>query len=583
MGTIGYMSPEQLRGRAIDARTDIFSLGCMLYEMVTGRRPFQRETAADTSAAILHDDPPAFADAGIQVPAELERTIRQCLGKKPGDRFQSAPQLAVALRASLAGSDVSLPPTRDLGKSATRRRRKAVDSIAVLPLVNSNADPNMEYLSDGITDSIINTLARFPKLRVMARSTVFRYKGREVDAQEVGRALDVRAVLTGRVLQRGNRLTISSELVDVHDGSQLWGEQYSGDAAEIFAIEEAIARAIIEKLRLRVGDRKPRVTKEYTKNAEAYQHYLKGRYHWNKRVETELRKAIGHFELAIERDPNYALAYAGLADSHAILTAWSDCRPEEAFPTAKQMAMKALELDDTLAEAHTSLGYIHVVYEWNWRKAEAEYRRAIELNPSYAHAHHWYAYLLMLQCRFDEARCEIERAQELDPLSLIISANVGYRLYLARQYDAALEQFEKTLAMDANFPSVHYYLGLTYEQQGMFEQSIAAFERAVTLSGRAPSDLGSLGHAYARWGKRDAAQKVLDELFEIAKRRYIPSYHIALISMRLGNMDEAFRWLEKAFSERDFYLIYLKVDQRLDPIRTDPRFLELYRHIGLPA
>jgi TolB-like protein/Tfp pilus assembly protein PilF len=441
----------------------------------------------------------------------------------------------------------------------------------------------MEYLSDGISESLINTLSRFPKLRVMARSTVFRYKGRE-DVQEVGRELGVRAVLAGRVLQLQNRLIIKMELVDVLDGSQLWGEQYNREVAEIFAVEDAIAREIAEKLKVPLtGKQKQQLAKKQTKNAEAYQHYLKGRFHWNKRIESELKKAIKHFEQAIELDPAFALAYAGLADSYGVLSAWSECLPAEAFPTAKRMATKALELDDSLAEAHTSLAYINVVYEWNWPEAEREYRRAIELNPSYANAHHWYVYLLMVQARFDEARREIERAQELDPLSLIINANVGFVLHFARQYDAAIEQFEKAVAMDARFPSAHYYLGLSYEQKGLYEQSVAEFREAVTLSSGTPGDMGALGHVYASCGKLDEARKVLDELIQLAKRRYVPSFNIGLIYLRLGEIDHAFEWFERAYTERDFYLIYLKVDPRLDSIRADPRFVELYRRVGLPA
>ncbi len=585
LGTVGYMSPEQIRGQTVDARSDIFSLGCVLYEMVAGQRPFKRETAADTTAAILNADPPDLGNLGTQVPNEVERGIRRCLAKRSDERFQSARELAVALQAMLAGSDVShlIAPTQVHPTLPRPRARKAIDSIAVLPLVNASADPNMEYLSDGISESLINTLSRFPKLRVMARSTVFRYKGR-VDVQEVGRELGVRAVLAGRVLQVQDRLIIKMELVDVLDGSQLWGEQYNREVAEIFAVEDAIAREIAEKLKVPLtGKQKQQLAKKQTDNAEAYQHYLKGRFHWNKRIESELKKAIKHFEQAIELDPAFALAYAGLADSYGVLSAWSECLPAEAFPTAKQMATKALELDDSLAEAHTSLAYINVVYEWNWSEAEREYRRAIELNPSYANAHHWYAYLLMVEARFDEARREIERAQELDPLSLIINANVGFVQHFARQYDAAIEQFEKAVAMDARFPSAHYYLGLSYEQKGQYEQSIAEFREAVTLSSGTPGDMGALGHAYASCGKLDEARKVLDELIQLSKRRYVPSFNIGLIYLRLGEIDHAFEWFERAYTERDFYLIYLKVDPRLDSIRGDPRFVELYRRVGLPA
>jgi serine/threonine-protein kinase len=582
VGTVGYMSPEQIRAQPVDARSDIFSLGCVLYEMVSGRRAFARETPAETQTAILHEEPTDLAACGVVVPAELSRLIRDCLAKSVEARYQTAHELVALLQAVPKETDSNQHGSGVSGKNS-RRGRKSITSLAILPLLNAGQDPNLEYLSDGITESIIHIMSRLPRLRVMARSTVFRYKGRDVDAQAVGRALNVRAVFTGRMLLRGAALVIRAELVDVTDGAVLWSEQYSRQVAEVFAVEEAIAREIADALRVQLSsDQKKRLRKRPTENTEAYQLYLKGRFHWNKRNEQGIRKAIVHFEQAVEQDPAYAQAYAGLADCYALLPNYAGEPPREFVPRAEAAARRALELDDTIAEAHASLGMAQYSFNWNWRESEREFQRAVELNPNYATAHHWYAYLLMLLGRFDEALAKLARARELDPLSLIINATSGYILYFARRTDEAIEHCERALALEENFSPSQYMLGLVYQQKGWHDRAIACFQKSLALSGEhAGCDAASLAHAYALAGRTSEAQKILDDIKHRSAERFVPPFFVALISAGLGDQETALEWLEKSFAARDFYLIYLKIEPRLDPLRRNSRFADLLRQVDL--
>ncbi len=416
----------------------------------------------------------------------------------------------------------------------------------------------------------------------MARSTVFRYKGQEVDPQAVGYDLGVLAVMTGRVLHLGEHLIVKTELVNVTDGSQLWGEQYDRKLSDIFAVQAEISQEITEKLRLKLsGEQKKRLTKRFTNNAEAYQLYLKGRYFWNKRTPEGLKKGIGYFNQAIDRDPGYALAYAGLADSYALLSGYiSVLPPKESWPKAKAAAMKALEIDETLAEAHTSLAYVTMSYDWDWARAEREFKRAIDLSPGYATAHHWYSVYLRAMGRFDESIAESERAQALDPLSLIINMDAGLPYYYARQYDRAIEHYRKTLEMDANFGHAHFCLGWAYEQKGLHEEAIAELQKASELSGRSIGIMAALGRALAVAGRRREAQEILGELEEISKQQYVFPYDMAIVYAGLGEPDQAFEWLGKAFAERDVGVIWIKVDPMLDSLRADVRFVDLLRRAG---
>ncbi|MFN2455819.1 MAG: tetratricopeptide repeat protein [Pyrinomonadaceae bacterium] len=464
-----------------------------------------------------------------------------------------------------------------------RASRKAIDSLAILPLVNSSADPNMEYMSDGITESIINNLSQLPKLRVMARSTVFRYKGRDADPLEVGNELRVRAVLTGRVNQLSDQLMISAELVDVLDGTQLWGEQYNRKFSDIFEVQEDIAREISGKLRFRLTNKeKEQLTKRYTDNTDAYQCYLKGRYSWNKRTEAGFERAIHHFNGAIKEDFNYALAYTGLADSYVLLSVYGVLAPDAAFTKARAAAIKALELDDSIAEAHTSLAHIKESYEWNFSGAERKFQRAIDLNPNYAVAHHWYAHHLMAMGRFEESLKEIKKARELDPLSLSINVSVGLAFYWARKYEQALEHFFKTVEIDSSFPLVHVLLGQTYEQIGMYKEAAAELDKAKALDDT-PQVSAIRARIYALSGQQDEAERLLEELNQTANLKYVSAYFRALIYEGLGNRDEAFRWLNHAYDERSGWMVWLKVEPKLDSLRSDPRFEELLRRVGLVA
>jgi serine/threonine-protein kinase len=629
MGTVGYMSPEQARGLPVDARTDIFSMGVVLYEMLTGRSPFAGNSASSVLVSILEREAPPLSRFIQDAPAELQRIITRSLAKLRDERYQTVRDFYVDLKnfkqefdfnlklqrsAEWRGSEIEredgsesgatiigraahtirepesglyhdLNPTQQRMSQTTSRRISRddpIDSLAVLPLVNASHDPTAEYLSDGITESIINSLSQLPQLRVMARSTVFRYKGQEVDPIEVGNALDVRAVMLGRVLQVGDQLVIKTELVDVVDGSHLWGAQYNRQPADILAIQDEISGEIVQKLRLRLTgeDHKKRLVKRYTDNTEAYQLYLKGRFYTGKATREGLQRGIEYFNQAISIDPTYALAYSGLAEAYYGLSS-AHLPPREAMPKARAAALKALEMDDTLAEAHASLGLVKVFYDWDWAGAETEYRRATELNPGYASAHHWYGWYLALMGRLDQATAEMKRAQELDPLSLEITADLGLSFFFARQYESAIEQFRKALEMEQNFIWARFFMGWAYEQQGLIDEAIAEFQRAGQVED-AMVIKAALGHAYAMGGRRDEAQAILAESGQASPPKHLSPYDCAIIHTALGERSEAFDCLERAYENRSEALVWLKVDPRLDPLRATPQFINLLRRVGLP-
>ncbi|MEK6324039.1 MAG: protein kinase [Acidobacteriota bacterium] len=647
IGTVPYMSPEQVRGETLDARSDIFSFGAVVYEMVSGHQPFAAESAAATISTILTKEPPPLARYSREVPGELERIVSKALRKDREQRYQTAKDLLIDLKSLrdhlefeaklerskspdlMAGAAVATNQEHEMVETASqpavqtgdvaarttssaaylisnalRNRRglalvvatlviavagiayfagrgKAIDSIAVLPFVNVSADPNTEYLSDGITESLINILSQLPDLKVISRSSVFRYKAKDVDPQAVGRELKVQAVLTGRIIQRGDGLSISAELMDARDNSHIWGEQYNRKLADLLTVQQEISREISEKLRIRLtSEEQRRVAKRYTDNVEAYQLYLKGRYHLNRLTDDGFMKGRDYFQGAIDKDPNYALAYAGLADAYNALSGWGALPPKEGYPRASAAAMKALELNDELAEAHTSLGTVKFFYDWNWSGAEREFRRAIEINQSYPDAHQMYSYYLSAMGRFDEALAEMRRAQELDPLSLVKIAGIGEVLFYKRQYDQAIEQYQKALEMDPNSGFAHWAIGNVYVQKGMYKEAISEYQRSIPLSGDSPDEPASLGYAYALSGKRREAQQVIDELKERSKRRHISPAIIAFIYMGLGEKDQAFAWLDKAYEERDSILVLLKVEPMFDSLRSDSRFAALLRRAG---
>jgi len=466
-----------------------------------------------------------------------------------------------------------------------RKRRgkpKAIDSLAVLPITNAGADQQMEYLSDGITDSIINSLSQLPKLRVVPRSSVFRYKGDQSDPLEIGRVLGVRAVVTGRLLQVGDLLVVRAELIDVDQESQLWGEEYRRGQGDVFTIQEEISQEISGKLRVRLSaEAKKRLAKRFTENTDAYHFYLKGRYYTNKRTTDWIKKGIQHFQQAIELDPKYALAYAGLADAFAFLaSSTGECRPDDWYPKAKAAASKALELDDGLAEAHTSLGFSRLLYDWNFAEGEREFKRAIELNPAYANAHDGYSFYLKAAGQHEKAIGECCETQKLDPLSLFANVSLGWAYYFARQYDQAIEQHRKALEMDPQFTFANWNLGMAYAQQNKMDKAIQALEQADAHSGGGLTFKAHLGYVRALAGQRDEAQQIITELKELTPRRYMSPYYFAIVHLGLGEIDQAIDYLKSAYEERSGFMTFIKVEPMLDPLRSDPRFIELENSVG---
>jgi serine/threonine-protein kinase len=592
-GTPAYMSPEQVRGDVVDARSDVFSLGCILYEMVVGRRAFDAGTASETMAAVLRDEP-KMPDA---VPPNLVPVIARCLEKNREQRLQSASDLIFALQ--LAGTQRARArrfPRWSLILAAAgtlvvlvmlvaywRLSDSRIDSLAVLPFVNAVANPDAEYLGEGITESLITSLSKLPNLRVKSRDSVSRYKRRESDPEVAGRELSVRAVLKGRLALSKDAASISVELIDARDGAILWRERYDRPVRDILAVQAEISQEVSGRLRPALtGEEHKRLAKPQTESSEAYQLYLMGRYRWNRRTEDTLRSSADYFQQAIEKDPNYARAWAGLADAHNLLGTYGVRAPGGTYPRAKTAATRALQLDPNLAEAHASLGWVKSQYEWDWSGTEQEYRRAFQLNPEYATAHHWYAWYLATMGRHDEAVASIERARNLDPASPVIHSRVGLFLYFARRYERALEECRKSIDMDPTFAWGHSGLGSVYLQIGRLADGVTEIEKALALAQRGVVEMGYLGHAYAVAGRKSEARKLLAELKDMSAKHYVPPIHLAVIHTGLGENDAAFEWLEKAYGERSLQSWYLP-DPRWDPLRRDPRFQDLLRRMGLPV
>ena len=642
MGTVGYMSPEQAQGGKVDHRSDIFSFGCLLYEAATGQRAYESGSTIDTLHKIVHAPVPLVKDANPKAPADLTRIVRRCLAKDPDDRYQSIREAAIELRelrreleeaaeldttappssvgstissattfgATESGAQVSTAPTSSAEYFITgikqhklaafivlaalvlgsvglavylhaRKTEVAIESIAILPFVNQNHDPDAEYLSDGLTESIINNLTQLANLRVIPSASSFRYKGKEIDPLAAGKELGVRAILMGRMMQRGDNLTINAELVDVRDNKQIWGEQYNRKLADALVVQQEISREISERLRTKLsGEELRQLTRRDTSNPDAYAFYLKGRYYWNKRTSDNLRKAIEQFQFAADKDPNYALAYVGLADCYSILELYAGIPSSETLPKAKAFAERALQLDNSLAEAHTSLAFACDAL-WQWDQAEEEFKRALELNPNYPTAHQWYALLLLNTGRFDEALTEARRARELDPLSLAIGQNVTQAFLARGDVNSAIAEARKIIELDPRYPRGHLHLGLAYLKQGNSSEAIAELQKAFDSPERDRSVFGTLGYVYAVSGRRAEALAVLKELEAKYEKHEALGQDLAVVYAGLGDKDQAFAWLEKDFQAHSGSLGRVRWQLPLESLRSDPRFADLLRRMGL--
>jgi eukaryotic-like serine/threonine-protein kinase len=617
LGTVAYMSPEQVRGEELDERTDLFSLGLVLYEMATGHRAFTGNTSGVVFDAILNRAPTPPVRLNPAVPIQLELIINKALEKDRHLRYRTASDLRADLQRLKRDTDSAraLPSTALQVTRRTLRRhwgqfiwagilcvalllfafntgnlrdrlfsgtgRPRIDSIAVLPIVNVSNDPKTEYLSDGITESLINSLSQLPNLTVMSRNTVFRYKTQSSDPEKVGQDLGVSAILTGRLIQSGDDLMISVNLEDVKNRRQIWGEQYSRKISSLVAVQREIAGDIYAQLRPKIeGAEKKLLAMRTTENVEAYQLYLQGLFYWNKWTQADFKKAADYFSEAAQKDPRYALSYAGLADTYSQLGDAGYLPPSEAWPKAKAAAMQALEIDDTLAEAHTSLGLVKEHFEWDWAGAEQEFKRAIELNPNSATAHHWYGDYLANMGRSEQGLYETRKAKELDPLSLIINTSLGWQLYLARQSEAAVDQLHKVLEMDAKFAPARRLLEEVYAQMGKQKDAVAEREKILSLSG-SPELAASIEEDFAKSGYKGVLQSWLDGLTEISKHGYVSPYSIAQAYMRIGEKQKVLDWLEKAYEEHDSGLVSVAVEPMFEPLRSDQRFRDLLRRTKL--
>ncbi len=609
LGTASYMSPEQARGLLVDFRSDQFSFGAILYEMATGRVAFARSNPVETLLAVVNDEPESVEVVNPTVPERLSSVIRRCLKKKPDERYPSTRDIAGELRGIAvpapppeATAAPPIPPQEIVARPrraglwalavvtlsvltilVARSKGGSIDSLAVLPFETPSSDPESEYLGQGIADDLIQDLSRLPELRVIARSSVLRYSGQAIDPVKIGQELGVRAVLTGSAVQRGDRLDVSAELVDARRNTLLWGRKYDRRISDIVKVHQEIARDVGEQLRpRRASSQSTAPGPGSTLDPDAYRAYLKGRYHWNKRTEPAIRKAIDYFQQAIDKDPVYADAYAGLADANVSLGLYEFVPATETYPRAKAAAQRSIQIDETSEQAHASLGAIEMWYDWNWADSQREFLRMLELNPNYAIGRHWHADLSSIHGRHDEAIAEQKKALELDPLSLIINAWLGRRYYFARRYDDAARECRKTLELDPNFVPGHWMLGSVLLAKGKKPQARAESETAVRLEGENPRYLAYFGNALAKSGNAAGARAILDRLDALERGgRYVSTLDRALVHAGLGENDRALDWIEKAFADRPSLMPYLGIDPLWDGLRGSARFQAVLQRLGL--
>jgi TolB-like protein/Tfp pilus assembly protein PilF len=613
LGTVAYMSPEQAKGEPADHRSDIFSLGCILYEMVSGRRAFDGGTPPETLAAILRDDPAELAGSGDTFPSRISALVRRCIEKKPEQRFQSARDLAFSLREILGASESSAAgghigaDRRFSGRNVMlaaaclvlaagafwfgAQRQPAgsgarIQSLAVLPLSSLSPDREQEYFADAMTEELTTRLAKLSTWRVISRTSVMAYRQTQKRIPDVARELGVDAVIEGSVLREGSRVKVTAQLIDGRTDRHIWADTFERELESVLAIQNDVARAIARAVDVTLTPEGDRRLTAATRPVlpEAYEAYIRGRHAWDKRSEADLREAIRLFQQSTDADPTYAPAYAGLADSYAQLGYGSYIAPEDSFPRAHAAAMRALELDPTLAEAHASLGFVRMYYDWDFTTAEAEYKRALELNPNYAMAHQWYAYLLTAMERpTGEAEREISSAKQLDPLSVPINIDQAYILHYYDRNEEALRSVRLALEMNARFPPGYFWLGRIYTSEGRYKEAETALQNIGPLRTWTPA-MAVLGYLYGKTGRTNEARAILKEFEDLARTdRYASGYAIAVVHAGLGDAERALAFLDVAYRERSHWLVWLKRDPRWNEIRADERFQGLVKKVGLPS
>ncbi len=613
LGTVAYMSPEQAQGSNVDHRTDVWALAAVLYEMITGRQPFEGDYEQAVMYSIMNEEQEPVTSLRTGVPMDLERLVSKALSKDPGDRYQAVDEILVDLRAVARGLESS--STQPKSKPAlTGRPQKTrtllygflaallltllvivsrsyrftdgdrqIESIAVLPLENFSGDPEQEYFADGMTEALIAELAQIGALRVVSRTSVMQYKGKEKALPEIARELNVDAVVEGSVMRSGERVRITAQLLDAQKDQHLWAKSYERDLSDVLALQSEVAREIAKEIKIKLTpEEQAHLTRQRQVDPDAHIAYLKGRFHWNKYTEEGFQKAVDYFNVAVKKDPNHALAYTGLALVYIQFAVDGFMSPNEVMPKAKVAALKALQADSELAEAHLSWGAYQMFYEWNWQEAEKAFVKALKLNPNSADGYHFYSHYLQAMGRVEDAITETQRALALDPLSLILNNELGWAIYFTRRYEEAIAQYKKILEMDPDFVFAVWSMAMAYSENGMPEKALAELRKSEDIAESWPAFRAEFGYAYAVAGNKVKALEILRKLEERAQREYVDPAFLVNIHTALGDKEKAFAWLEKAYEEHScVWMPWLKVEPKFDGLRSDPRFTELLQKMGL--